>query len=787
LVKALNKKLLRDLWNTRSQVLTIGFVVAGGMGAFIASFSTYDSLQWSRQVYYQESRFGEVFAGLKRAPAPVEARIGELPGVVEVETTVAFDVTLDLPGVDEPVVGRMIGLRDGGQPRMNRLALRHGRFLEPGRRSEVLVSEGFAAARALGPGDRLAAILNGRREELQIVGVVLSPEYVFATRGSSLPDDRSFGVLWIDRERLASAFDMEGAFNSVSARLASGASEPAVLAGLDRVLEPYGALGAYGRDEQLSNRILSQEISQQQVWGTVLPAIFMAVAAFLINVVLGRHVATQRESIAALKALGYSNGRIGAHYLAFVSVIVVIGVTIGIGVGWFLGRGMTGLYTDFFHFPQLTFRIQPWVPVLGGAVCFVAAVGGALNTVRRVAALAPAEAMRPPSPAQYRRMLLERMGWERWFSPATSMVVRTLERRPARAAFTSFGIACSVAIIISGTFWRDVVDYMIDVQFNAVQREDASVVLTDPRAARVRHEVGQLPGVVQVEGAREVPVRLRAGHRTYRTAIIGLSPRATLRRLLDDDLNEIPLPGNGILLTDRLAERLALKPGDVVSVESLEGSRVKRDVLVAGVVADVFGMAGYMERSSLNRLMGEGPSVSSLAVAADRETAAALYARLKERPRVATVTVKASALRTFEETSARNIIFFTGVITLFAAAIAIGVVYNSARIALAERAWELASLRVLGFTRREVSVFLLGELAIELVAAVPIGLALGYGLAAMLIALMHDETFAMPLIIAPRTYAFAALAILAAGIASALVVRLRVDRLDLVAVLKTRE
>jgi putative ABC transport system permease protein len=786
-VKALDKKLLRDLWHTRSQVLTIALVMAGGIGAFIASFSTYDSLQWSRHVYYEASRFGEVFVGVKRAPAPVEARIGELPGVAEVETTVVFDVTLDLPGADEPVIGRMIGLPDGGQPRMNRLAIRRGRFLEPGSHREVLISEGFAVARNLGPGDRLAAILNGRREELQIVGVVLSPEYVFATRGSSLPDDRSFGVLWIDRERLASAFDMEGAFNYAVARLSPGANEPAVIAGLDRLLEPYGAFGAYGRDEQLSNRILSQEISQQQVWGTVLPAIFMGVAAFLVNVVLSRHVATQRESIAALKALGYSDARIAAHYLLFVSVIVVIGVALGTGVGWWLGRGMTGLYTDFFHFPRLIFRIQPWVPLLGAAVSFVAAVGGALNTVRLVAGLAPAEAMRPPSPAQFRRTLLERMGMDRWLSPAARMVLRSLERRPFRAAFTSFGIACSVAIIISGTFWRDVVDYMIDVQFNAVEREDASVVLTDPREARVRHEIEQLPGVSQVEGAREVPVRLRAGHRTYRTGIIGLAQGARLRRLLDEHLAEIPLPGEGILLTDRLADRLGLKPGDFVVVESLEGSRTKTDVVVAGVVADVFGMLGYMEINALNRLMKESPSVSSLSIAVGRDQADELYARLKERPRVATVTVKASALKTFEETSARNIIFFTGIITIFAAAIAVGVVYNSARIALAERAWELASLRVLGFTRGEVSLFLLGELAIELLVAVPLGLALGYALAAMMIELMHDETFAMPLIILPRTYAFAALAIVIAGIASALVVRHRVDHLDLVAVLKTRE
>lgn len=786
-MKALDKKLLRDLWHTRSQVLTIALVVAGGVGGFISMFSTYDSLQWSRRVYYEASRFGEVFAGLKRAPAPLEARIAELPGVAEVETTVVFDVTLDLPGVDEPVIGRMIGLPHGAQPKMNRLTLRRGRFIEPDGVREVLVSEGFADARHLEPGDPLAAILNGSREELRIVGVVLSPEYVFATRGGSLPDDRGFGVLWIDRERMASAFDMEGAFNSAVLRLAPEANESAVIADLDRLLEPYGALGAYGRDEQLSNRMLNQEINQQWVWGTILPAIFLGVAAFLVNVVLSRHVATQREQIAALKALGYSHVRIGAHYLVFVSVIVLIGVAVGLGVGWWLGRQLTEMYTAFFHFPRLIYRIQLWVPLLGGGISFAAAVGGALNTVRAVAALPPAEAMRPPAPAQFRRMLLERIGREHWLSPAARMVVRTLERRPLRAAFTSFGIACAVAIVISGTFWRDVVEYMIDVQFNAAEREDASVVLTDPGASRVRHEIEDLPGVWYAEGSREVPVRLRAGHRTYRTGLVGLSRGALLRRLLDDRLAEVPLPGEGILLNDRLAQRLDLQPGDEVLVEVLEGTRAKRTVVVAGVVADLFGMAGYMEINALNRLMGEGPSVSSIAVSVDRDLANALYGRLKERPRVATVSIKTSALQTFQETSARNIIVFTTVITIFAAAIAIGVVYNSARIALAERAWELASLRVLGFTRREVSLFLLGELAIELVAAIPLGLGLGYALAAILIELMHDETFAMPLVIAPRTYAYAALAILIAGIASALVVRMRVDRLDLVAVLKTRE
>lgn len=786
-MKMLDRKLLRDLWLIKSQVLTIALVVGNGIGAFITQLSTYDSLQWSRQSYYETARFAQVFADVKRAPKPVAAQIAALPGVADAETTVVFDVTLDIPEVAQPVVGRMIGLADGGQPRLNRLFLRQGRLPEASQGNEVLVSEGFAKARKLRPGDHLAALLNGKREVLRIVGVVLSPEYIFASRGGALPDDKSFGVFWMNRERLASAFDMEGAFNHAVLRLAPGASEPALIAALDRLLEPYGALGAHGRDEQLSHKILSQEINQQKTMSTVFPTIFLGVAAFLLNVVLSRQVATQRGEIAALKALGYSDLAIAMHYLKMVLVIVLLGIAGGLALGAWLGYYMTAMYTEFFHFPQLTYRIQPWIFLVGAGVSLLAGIAGALGTVRGIMRLAPAEAMRPPAPTRYRRMLLERLGLEHLLSPQTRMVVRNLERRPFRALLTAFGIACAVAVIVSGTFWRDAIDYMIETQFAAAERETAQIVFAEPVSRSALYEVEHLPGVLYAEASRAVPVRLRAGHRSYRTAVMGLPEKAELRRLLDADVRAIPLPLDGILLTDRLAERLGVKAGDRLTVESLEGTRAKREAVVAGVVTDLIGLSAYMEIGALNRLMSEGELISSVAVVLDKSQAKDFYARIKQMPKVATVAIKAALLENFRETSAKNVLFFTTLVTVLAAGIAVGVVYNSARIALAERAWELASLRVLGFTRHEVSALLLGELAIELAVAIPLGLWLGYLLSAAIVALTHTETFYIPVIIEPRTYAYAALAILAAGVASALIVRHRIDHLDLVAVLKTRE
>ncbi len=786
-MKALDRKLLRDLWLMRSQAFTIALVVASGIGSFIALLSTYDSLQWSRHSYYESARFAQVFADVKRAPRPVEWQIVELPGVAAAETTVVQDVTLDIPGVDEPVIGRMIGLESSRQPSLNRLFLRQGRMPEAARRNEALVSEGFSKARGLKPGDRIAALLNGKREELEIVGIVLSPEYIFASRGGEIPDDKGFGVFWMDRERLASAFDMEGAFNRVSLSLAPGASEAAVIDALDHLLEPYGSLSAYGRKDQNSHRILSQEIDQQKTMATVFPTIFLGVAAFLLNVVLARQVATQRDQIAALKALGYSDFAIAAHYLKLVLAIVLAGIVLGFAIGAWMGYEMTAMYTLFFHFPRLIYRIQPWIALVATGISLAAAVGAALGTVRSILSLAPAEAMRPPAPARYRRMLLERLGLAHLLSPQARMVIRTLERRPLRTLLTSFGIACSVAIIVSGTFWRDSVNYLIDVQFYMADRGDVNVVFVNPVARSALHEIGRLPGVLRTEEMRSVPVRLRAGHHSYRTAVSGYPPDAQLRQLLDTGLHRVPLPPDGILLSQRLAERLAVKPGDRLLLESLEATRAKREAVVAGVVNDLIGLSAYMDIAALNRLMSEGESITGVAMTLDPVQSKAFYARIKEMPQVATVSVKGELLRSFRETNARFLLFFTAIVTAFAAAIAVGVVYNSARIALAERAWELASLRVLGFTRNEVSGLLLGELAIEIALSIPLGLWLGYLLSALIVSMMHAETITFPVIITSGTYAYAALVILAAGVASSLIVRHRVDHLDLVAVLKTRE
>lgn len=783
----LQRKLGRDLLAMKGQVLTIALVVASATGGFLGSLGTYHALQRARDTFYIQARFGDVFVDVKRAPQAILQDIARVPDVVDAEANVEAASQLSVAGVAEPLIARLVGIPPTSGPRLNRLHIRRGRMIERATAIEALVDEGFAAARHLNPGDRVTVLLNGKRETLKIVGIGLSPEYVNPSQGGAFPDPKGLGVFWVDEERLASAFDLKDAFNHVSVVLSPSASEPRVLADLDTLLRTYGGRGAYGRRDQISHKIVTQEMNEQRVLGTIMPGLFIWVAAFLLNVVLGRQIATQREQIAALKALGYANGAIVLHYLEFVVVVVLCGVLMGVGVGSWFGRYMTGIYSDFFHFPATSFRIEPPLLAIAAGVTAAAAFAGALLAIRNVVRLSPAQAMRPPAPLRYRRLLLERLGVAGWMPMSARMILRNLERRPLRSLLAAAGVAASVALIVSGTFWWDAINYMVDVQFNSVERGDAVVAFVNPRAVATRFEVERLPGVMQAEPYGSVAVQLRAAQHVYRTAILGLTERPQLRRTLDEAGRPVNIPPAGLLLSNRLAERLQIRPGDWVRVEALEGARPQRDVRVEGVVKDLFALVAYMDLRALNRFMDETDSMSAMDVRLDEGQHDALFSRIKETPGVATVAIKSNSLQSFRETSARNVLVFTSVFTLFAATIAVGVVYNSARIALAERSWELASLRVLGFSRAEVSTFLLGELAVEVGLGIPLGLWLGYGLAVFLTDQMHSDTLRIPVIIAPKTYVLATMAILVSGIGSALIVRRRIDSLDLVSALKTRE
>ena len=787
-MKAMDRKLWRDLWGMRAQALAIALVIVSGVAVFVMSLSTLDSLYQTRETYYRSHHFADVFGTLKRAPLSLARRIQEVPGVDRVETRVVAYVNIDVAGFAEPVSAHLISLPETGPGLLNRVFLRAGRLPEPGSDDEVLVSEEFAAAHGLGPGDRLRATINGRSEQLAIVGLALSPEYIYQIApGAMFPDYARYGVLWMARKPLATAYDMDGAFNDVALTLARGANGEDVIDRLNELLKPYGGTGAFARKDQLSHRFLSEELKQQETIATLFPLIFLGVAAFLLNVVVSRLISLEREQIAGLKAFGYSDLAVGLHYAKLVLLIVLIGVVGGIGLGVLLGKGMSNIYREFYSLPYMIYVLRPGVIAAAALISIAVAFLGTLHAVRTAARLPPAQAMRPEPPPVYRATVVERLGLQRWFSQPTRMVLRHIERRPIKSLLTTLGIAMACGIMMIGGFQEGAIDYMVGVQFGMSQRGDLTATYTEPTSARSLYSLRSLQGVVHAEGFRSVPARLRFGHRSYRTALEGIEPDGSLMRLLDTDLAAIELPPDGVVLTDYLAELLHIRPGDVLTVEVLEGQRRTLQVPVVATAEQYLGVSAYMQRSALNRLLREGDAVSGAYLAVDERYRKEVYAELKEMPRIAGVVEHASAIRAFYDTLAQSVLFFTFVATLLGATIAFGVVYNSMRIALSERNREPASLRVLGFERGEVAYILLGELALLTLAAIPLGLLIGYGLCAFLAFRFDTDLYRIPLVLHRDVYALAALVVVLSAGVSGLMIWRNLGRLDMVAVLKSKE
>ena len=788
MISHLDRKLWRDLHRMTGQVLAVALVMGCGLAMMIMARSLIHSLETTRREYYEVNRFAEVFAHVKRAPDSIASRVAEIPGVATVQSGISVQVTLDLPELDEPASGMVRSLPDFVEPQLNRLFLRSGEWLRPGSRGELLVGEAFAQANQLRIGDKLALLLNGRREEFRVAGIVLSPEFIFESRpGAALPDNRTYGIFWMPYQELASAYDLDGAFNYLSLTLSPGASERPVIAALDDLLTPYGGRGAYGRADHPSHIRVSDEIRVLHTLAIGFPLVFLSVAAFMTNAVLTRLLNLQREQIAILKAFGFTNHQIGIHYLKFAFVMVAVGTVLGWAGGIFLGHRIVNLYHLFFRFPELNFQLNRPALLLALTVCAGAAAVGVFNAVRRAARLPPAEAMRPEPPANYRPAFVEKTGIAHWLSHTFRIAVRNLERKPMQALFTVAGLALATGILIVPNAFRDGIGEVMDFQWDVLQRQDVGLGLVEPSNDSVRHRLEQLPGVVSVEPFRYAYARIRFGSHNRQIVIQGMTQNGVLNRVVNSRTQQIPLPPHGLVLSAKLAEALGARVGDDLLVEVLEGKRPVRTVPLVGLAQDFAGVAAYMDIHAVNRLLEEGDIITGAGITVDGARRSEFYRALKGVPRVSWLAIKESLRANFRKTTAASIGLIQSIYLVFATVVAFGVVYNNARISLAERARELATLRVVGFSRREVGAVLVTELVILALLAVPLGLLIGTGFATAILKQINTETVRLPLVLTVGNYSFAVLVVTIASALSALFVLRKLNQLNLVGALKAPE
>ena len=784
---ALDRKLLRDARRLWAQFLAIALVLAAGVAVLLMSFGMSRALDETRNTYYERNRFADIFTDARSVPKSVLSLIADIEGVSALEARVTTHATLDIPGKSDATVAYMTSLPPG-EPALNVPLLQRGSWPDPLSTDQVVLNAPFAEANDLWPGARLDATLNGTRRGLTVTGWVLSPEFIYTIGpGSLMPDNEDYGIAWMPERALAALLDRTGAFDNLAVKLRAGIRPEPVIDQIDTLLEPYGSWGAIDRTEQTSNAFIDGKITQLRTIAYILPPIFLGITIFLVNMVIGRIVTLERTEIGLLKALGYSDAAILLHYLLLAGLVASIGVVIGYVAGGWLSYGLARLYANFFNFPYLIYNISWNTYIVSGVLGLVAAGAGAARAAWGAARLAPATAMSPPAPPRFRRNWIDRLLATMRVSQPTMMILRSLIRWPFRAALSVLGMALAVAILVASNFFPDALDHIMDTAFQQSNRQHAVLFFNDTMPESALQDARRLPGVLQAEGQQYLTAVLRHGHRTKRAVIEARRPGLDLSRVVAEGHGAVDAPPGGILLSGRLAQQLGVRVGDRIEAEFRGNRHGTFELPVTGLVTQYFGLGAYMDQDTADRMFSQAPQISIVNVTLDPTQDDAFQASLKTLPRLAGRAMMLENRAGFEDTISENILITTTIYTVLGVLITVGVAYNGARIQLSERARELASLRILGFTRGEVGYILTGEIMLLALIAQPLGWWIGWSVAKLMTEAFTSDLYSIPLVLKPATFSSASLVVLSAALVSVLVVRLRLDRLNLVSVMKTRE
>ncbi|NNE40731.1 MAG: FtsX-like permease family protein [Marinicaulis sp.] len=784
----LDRKMLRDLWRIKGQALAIIFVIAAGIALFVMSSGMMIALEETMRAYYERHRFADAYAPVKRAPNHLLADIRNLDGVSTAEGRINGGGLVTLEKASAPVSARVISYDPDAASPINAVYLVEGRMLRTTQSDEIMLLKPFADAHNLTPGDSIAITMNGAQHTFIIAGLVLSPEFIYALPpGEFVVDAGRFAVLWASEEAMEAAYDLDGAFNEVILTTSRNTNEDGLIDDLDRLLAPYGAVGAFVRADQVSNKYLTEELKQLETMGVVMTPIFLGVAIFLLNIVITRLVHTEREQIGLLKAFGYSNNDVGAHYLKFVLVIALGGALVGWGGGQYLGRLLSGIYQKYFHFPFLLFN--PEFRTLGLAVLFSAAAAalGAFSAVRGAVSLSPAVAMRPPAPPHFTRGNAFSKTLTRILDQPSRMILRRVSRQPFRAALTTLGIGAAMGLAVMMRFNMNATDYMLDISFNIADRSDVFVTFAEPLSETTIYELSNIEGVIYAEPFRASAVMFRNDRIEHLGAVTGLPENPVLNRAIDANLALVDIRGDGIVFSEQLADILEIAVGDTVIAEVREGRRPTLEIPVTGLVEAMIGTPAYMTSDALNKKLKEPNRASGAYLKIDMAQRNKVYDKLKSMPLIAGVSLRREAYYNFQKMIDEGPGTFRRIMMVFSIVIAAGVVYNGARIAFIERHHDLASLRVLGFTKIETGYVLFGELALLAILALPVGSLIGLGLWVYIADALSTELYQIPVVFKESGLGYAAIVVLVStAIAGALVQR-DIMKLDLATALKARE
>jgi len=790
-ISAFHKKLFRTMFQSWPQSLGVIMVVLCGIAAYICIYSAYLNLSLTRDTYYAQNRFADFEILVERAPETAVYKLEGLPGVRQVRKRIVKDVNVDIDGVDEPRVGRLISMPARRAPVINDVVVLRGRYFEPGEQRVALLSEHFAAANGLDLGDRFQISVENKKYSLRIIGVGASPEYVYMIRNvqALIPSPEGFGILWVPEEFAETALDMKSACNNIVGLVDNPDDLDVILDGADKLLDPYGVFAKTKREDQISNRFISDEIKGLSVSAKIVPTLFLGIAALILMILLNRMVRTERTQIGLMKAFGYSNWAVGFHYIEYGLLLAVAGCLGGFALGQWMAGGMINLYVQFYQFPILESRVYLDVMTRSMGITLFFATLGALTAAVQAARIHPAESMRAEAPRQVNKVWLEYLPflWRR-ISFTWKMILRNISRNRFRSAVNCFGVAISLSLLLMGFFMTDSVSFGMEFQFRDVQREDVKISFQREQGRDVLHEVARFPHVRRAEGLLEYPFEIRAGWRKKDVVVIGIEKGAELQRVMNFDRKAFPLGDGGLVLAEGLARELGVGPGDRVTLEPLMGRIDQTYEVPVRAVAQLFvGTAAYMDHAALSRMLNENYAMTSALLRIEAGSRDELNKRLKDIGGISSVTFNDDAYQSIKDTLGQSMYITNTVLLVFAGVIAFSIIYNITAVSFSERQRELASLRVLGLSIGEVGGIMYIENVLMGLLGVALGVPLGVGICSLLVEAYSNDMFRLPFHIERRTYAISIMLTLSFVLLANLAARRKIRRLDLVEVLKERE
>lgn len=784
----LKRKLWRDIKANYGAYLACAGVLVIGLMLYVSLSVILENLIFSRDAYYQQYGFADGFARFSKGPATLTREIEDIKGVHRAVGRIVQEAFIYDPSGENTTSVRFVSFNDLNQP-VNRFRIEKGRTPVSGRK-EILVSPAFLKANEYRIGDYIPLIIKGREVKFKITGTAISPEYVYEIPGGHMlaPDPKAFGVAFVPYRTVAPLYNMDGQVNDIVFTLDGGTEFSNVKTTVEKTLGHYGMTGLVPRKDQLSNSMLAQEITGLKGSASTTPVIFLMVAAAILYIMLRRMIEQQRGQIGVLKAFGFSDREIITHYLSYSVLISGIGGFLGGLAGSGLSFSLAKLYQQYYNIPNLSGRFSPEYVAAATLLSVVFGVIAGYQGSKRVTKLSPAEAMRPSAPPMGKNTLVERLNFF-WkvLSTRARMAVRNVFRSRQRTVITILGVACAFSMMVAARGMFDSSFYLIDFQYDQVERYDLKVILRQyvdkvEGVSTAKH----LDGIDKAEPLLEVPVTLTHRWLKKDTVITGLPKDVTLYRLLTSKGETVKPPRDGLVISAQLAKTLNLKPGDKVTVKPLVGDGEKVQVTVRKVIPQYVGVGSYMDLDSLSTLLKSSPVASSMLVKVAPEKLPLVRKQLQEGRNVLTIQDKTKIKAQFEQLMESNqasqyILLFFSFVLGFA------IVYNVNLISLSERERELATLMVLGMTEREVGRILLAEQTMLGLAAMFLGVPLGYSMLYGIANASATELFSMPLIVLPESFLVAAAGTVIFILAAQWKVQGKVSNLSMLDVLKQQE